>query len=115
MAAGNHADCKHSEQLLQPYLENRLDLADTEYLLSHLDECSECMDELEIRFLLTDALKRLEDGETLNIKNELHERLDISRKTVTYLSTLNTASNLLTGVSFLMLLLAFVILCMEYL
>jgi len=67
--------CKDVEGFLQPYLENKLNNRDTKILLGHLNNCPECMDELEIRYLLYEGLKRLENGHDLNLKQELEERI----------------------------------------
>ena len=67
--------CKDVENFLQPYLEHNLGVRDTRVLLSHLKECSECMDELEIRYLLHEGLKSLEDGHEFNLKEELEEKV----------------------------------------
>ena len=67
--------CKDVESFLQPYLEGKLNNHDTKTLLGHLENCSECMDELEIRYLLHEGLKRLENGHDLNLKQELEDRI----------------------------------------
>ncbi len=87
--------CKDVENFLQPYLENNLNTKDTRVLLTHLKECSECMDELEIRYLLHEGLKSLEDGHDFNLKDELEERLYNSEQHVLMIERLKTSLVLL--------------------
>ena len=114
MPIRNHQECKAAEGLLQPYLENSLNRQDTIKLLNHLDKCSECQDELEIRFLLAEGLKRLESGETMNMKAELHDRLRHSRREVVFREYLSSIANLLTLVSYILLALICFIYYLEF-
>ncbi len=107
--------CKEVENLLQPYLENRLGYAELSILLSHLGECAECRDELEIRYLLQEGLKRAEEGKSLDMRKDLSERLTKSR---TYLLNVERMQNLIfliEGAAFLLLLVGVVQFCREVL
>lgn len=83
--------CKDVEEFLQPYLEDSLKNKDMRTLLSHLKDCHECMDELEIRYLLHEGLKNLEDGHNFNLKEELKRRLYQSEQHVLMLDRLKTS------------------------
>ncbi len=87
--------CKDVENFLQPYLEGNLGSGDMKLLLTHLKECSECMDELEVRFLLHEGLNSLEDGRNFNLKEELEERLYQSEQHVLMIERLKTSAVLL--------------------
>lgn len=88
--------CKDVENFLQPYLEYRLDNGGTEVLIKHLKKCRECRDELEIRYLLHEGLKRLEDGQDFNLKTELEERLYQSEQHLLMIERLKTSVALLS-------------------
>ncbi len=83
--------CKDVENFLQPYLEDRLNNKDCYKLLNHLKVCDECMDELEIRYLLHEGLKRLEDGHDFNLKAELEERLYHSEQHILMIDRIKTS------------------------
>ena len=84
--------CKDVEDFLQPYLEDKLDNNDTKLLIEHLKDCPECMDELEIRYLLYEGLKFLESGQDFNLKAELEERLYQSEQHVLMIDRLKTSA-----------------------
>ncbi|MCR5527453.1 MAG: zf-HC2 domain-containing protein [Lachnospiraceae bacterium] len=67
--------CKDVENLIQPFLDNKLNIDDMKLLYGHIQHCHDCYDELEIRYLLKEGIKRIEDGEALDLKKELEERL----------------------------------------
>ena len=48
--------------------------------LTHVERCPECFEELEIRYLMADALARLENGEALNLRNELKRKIRVTKK-----------------------------------
>ena len=83
--------CKDVESFLQPYLEGKLNNRETKILLDHLKDCPECMDELEIRYLLHEGLNRLENGHDLNLKSELEERIYNSDQHILMLERLKTS------------------------
>ncbi len=83
--------CKDVESFLQPYLEGKLNNRDVKVLMEHLENCPECMDELEIRYLLYEGLKRLENGHDLNLKHELEERIYDSRQHVLMIERLKAS------------------------
>ena len=87
--------CKDVEDFLQPYLEDKLDNSDTKLLIGHLKSCPECMDELEIRYLLYEGLKLLESGQDFNLKAELEERLYRSEEHLLMMERLKTSAVLL--------------------
>ena len=83
--------CKDVENFLQPYLEGKLNNRDVKILMEHLESCPECMDELEIRYLLHEGLNSLENGYELNLKHELEERIYNSRQHVLMIERLKAS------------------------
>ncbi len=92
--------CKDVENFLQPYLEYKLEYKDCRTLLSHLRKCHECMDELEIRYLLHEGLNRLEDGQEFNLKQELEDRLYRSEQHILMMERLKTSVILFVAAGF---------------
>lgn len=73
-------NCKDAEKMISPFLEDDLDNRDLAEFLKHMDRCSECKEELTIQFLVLVGMKRLEDGNTFNLKEELDNMLRDARK-----------------------------------
>ncbi len=67
-------ECKNIEQMLPLYLEGKLGLDDAARVVKHLKTCRECNEELEISYLLNEGVKRVESGETLDVKVELEKK-----------------------------------------
>ena len=63
--------CKDAEKLIPLFLDDDLDNRDLSDFLSHMENCAECKEELTIQFLVKVGMKRLEDGNTFNLKREL--------------------------------------------
>nr|MDN4743198.1 zf-HC2 domain-containing protein [Lachnospiraceae bacterium C1.1] len=91
--------CKDVENLLQPYLENKLNIEQMRVLHSHIIECADCYDELEIRYLLMEGLRHLEDGETLDLKKELDDRLYKTKQRVLFADRIQAIVFILEGVA----------------
>ena len=73
-------NCKDAEKMISPFLEDDLDNRDLTAFLEHMETCPECREELTIQFLVLVGMKRLEDGNTFNLKKELDNMLRDSRK-----------------------------------
>ncbi len=96
--------CRDVENLLQPYLEYKLDYKQCRTLLSHLKECHECRDELEIRYLLHEGLDRLENGQEFNLKAELEYRIEQTEEHVLFMERLKNSLILLLSAGFIFVL-----------
>lgn len=59
------------EKEIPEFLEDRLNNHELERFLDHLDDCSQCQDELSIQYLVYEGVPRLETGETFNLQEEL--------------------------------------------
>ncbi len=73
-------NCKDAEKMISPFLEDDLDNKDLAQFLEHMESCAECREELTIQFLVLVGMKRLEDGNTFNLKYELDNMLKDARK-----------------------------------
>ncbi len=63
--------CKDAEKLIPLFLDDDLDNQDLSDFLYHMESCTECKEELTIQFLVKVGMKRLEDGNTFNLRREL--------------------------------------------
>lgn len=73
-------NCKDAEKMIPSFLEDDLSNKDLEHFLDHMDSCPDCREELTIQFLVLAGMKRLEDGNTFNLKKELDTMLRDARK-----------------------------------
>lgn len=64
-------DCKEFESLIPMALEDKLKFEVMEEFYEHRQSCPECREELEIRYLVSAGLNRLEDGDAFDLKKEL--------------------------------------------
>lgn len=76
----NNLDCRTTESYMNEFLEMNLIGEELWYFLNHILNCDSCYEELETRYLLAEALSRLEEGETLDLRNELRARVMGARK-----------------------------------
>ncbi len=93
----NETDCRYAETLMPQYIEGKLDPAGTKLLIRHIKGCHECYDELEIRFLISEGLKRVESGETMDLKNELENRVSRSAMMIAMIERIQTGIYIIEG------------------
>ncbi len=73
--------CKEADKIIPFFLDDDLDNQELSDFLNHIDACPECKEELTIQFLVREGMQRLEDGDTINLKNELDSIIrDAKRK-----------------------------------
>ncbi|MDE5908109.1 MAG: zf-HC2 domain-containing protein [Lachnospiraceae bacterium] len=63
--------CKDAEKMISLFLEDDLEMDDLRKFLEHIDNCSECKEELTIQFLVSEGMARLESGNVFDLQNEL--------------------------------------------
>ena len=75
-----YIDCATCEQHMNSFIENRLVGEMLWQFLTHVEKCPECFEELEIRYLIAEALGRLENGESIDLKNELYQKIRVTKR-----------------------------------
>lgn len=75
-------DCKKFEGLVPDFVDKKLDYATTKLFLEHINNCTQCKEELNIQFLVNEGLVRLEEGEAFDLQKEMRELLGSARKKV---------------------------------
>ena len=73
-------DCRACEQLISKFLDRTLEGDELRNFIMHVSGCAKCEEELGKAYLLEVALPRIENGETVNLKNELMLRLEAAKK-----------------------------------
>ncbi|RKM57041.1 hypothetical protein D6853_03215 [Butyrivibrio sp. X503] len=89
--------CKDAEKLIPLFLDDDLDNRDLSDFLYHMDNCAECKEELTIQFLVKVGMKRLEDGNTFNLKRELEGLLSDAGRRLKVRQSLVLLSYVLEG------------------
>ncbi|MBE5840280.1 MAG: zf-HC2 domain-containing protein [Butyrivibrio sp.] len=74
--------CKDIEKLIPSFLDDDLDNEELSEFISHIESCAECKEELTIQFLVKVGMKRLEDGNTFNLRDELELLMRDSKKSL---------------------------------
>lgn len=72
-------DCRTSEQCMNAFINNELTDYELYCFLNHVIKCASCYEELETSYLLSEALSRLEAGETIDLEYELKQKVQNSR------------------------------------
>ncbi|MDE7132512.1 MAG: zf-HC2 domain-containing protein [Lachnospiraceae bacterium] len=71
-------NCKEAEKKIPSFLQDDLDGSKLEEFVEHVENCSECKEELSIQFLVTEGLERLEEGNNFNLQEELLMKLEFA-------------------------------------
>lgn len=71
-------DCINYRMNMLPYLKHELSIKKSQKLLSHVEECAECKEELKVQFLVMEGMKRLEYGKTFHLDEDFEKSLKTS-------------------------------------
>ena len=75
-----YIDCATCEENMNSFIDNKLVGEMLWQFLTHVQKCPECYEELEIRYLVADALGRIENGEAINLRSELARKIRITKR-----------------------------------
>ncbi len=73
-------NCKEAEQQISSYLNEELGEKETKEFLTHMKSCDSCYEEMEITYMASIGLERLESASSLDINKEMHRMLQHSEK-----------------------------------
>ena len=77
-------DCRECERLIPDFIGRKLDFPTLKRLYEHVGQCGDCREELDIRFLVTEGIQRLEDGNAFDFQSELEQRLEETRRNINF-------------------------------
>ena len=75
--------CLEFQQQISDFLENRLTINQTRRFMEHADSCPECMEELELRYMIQVGIleqNRDDDGQGYDFRYQLNRILERTRK-----------------------------------
>lgn len=70
--------CSNVQRLITKFINNQLTLKDTEIFLNHVSGCSECMEELEVYYILFTGMKLLDEKNIIG--NDFHREFEVTLK-----------------------------------
>ncbi len=71
--------CREVEKLIIPYIHDELTVDELDEFLEHVESCDNCMEELEIHYMVDVGLKKLdEDDTTYDIVGDLVRKMESS-------------------------------------
>ncbi len=73
-------ECQNFEQEIQLFIDDQLTGNQLQAFIAHIEVCHNCYEEMEISYLLKEALLRLEDGEAFDLHSELIQKLACMKK-----------------------------------
>ena len=54
-------ECQEAQAMIVPFIEGRLDDEQTERFIEHVEQCSDCYDELEVYYIVMVGVKQLDE------------------------------------------------------
>ena len=72
--------CQEAEQHIQAFIDDELTGEPLANFVKHIDKCHSCYEEMETSYLLKEALSRLENGETFDLRGELQTKMNNMRE-----------------------------------
>jgi hypothetical protein len=77
-------ECREFEKDIADFITKKMDYPILKRFYEHVEHCADCREELNIQFLVTEGMQRLEKGSTFDLQSELEQRLEEARKSIRY-------------------------------
>lgn len=72
-------NCREVEKLVIPYIKDELSIDELDDFLEHVEDCSNCLEELEINYMVDVGLRKLDEDDTVyDIVGDLQRKLESS-------------------------------------
>lgn len=75
-------NCKEAEKMIPLFLTKQLNIRELNQFLIHVENCSECKEELTIQYLVMIGTSLLEEGKSFDLQKALNELLRNAGKLV---------------------------------
>lgn len=76
--------CKEFEKLIPDFIARKLDYPALRRFCGHVGRCEACREELNIQFLVTEGVQRLEDGRAFDFQAELAQRMEEAGRSIRF-------------------------------
>ena len=79
--------CMEAQSSITAFINDEMDIAELEEFIEHIQDCEECMDELDVYYALLTAMKQLDEDRNLSddFSQELREKIDCSQERIIHL------------------------------
>lgn len=79
--------CMEAQSSITAFINDEMDIAELEEFIEHIQDCEECMDELDVYYALLTAMKQLDEDRNLSddFSQELREKIDRSQERIIHL------------------------------
>ncbi|MCD7745868.1 MAG: zf-HC2 domain-containing protein [Lachnospiraceae bacterium] len=100
--------CNEARRMVVPFIKKELSERDMEAFLLHIESCEDCMDELEMYFMVTHAINAMDSGEhhEYDFQKMLSEEIRTSKRLILRRKIMNTVRLVLLIAAELMLVLS---------
>lgn len=77
-------NCMKAQSMITPFINNKLNLKETEEFIDHISDCPVCREELEVYYALLTAMKQLDEDKNISsdFGLELNEKLERSKEKI---------------------------------
>ncbi len=69
-------ECKEIRKMIPRFIQDDLENKEIKAFIEHIGQCEECREELDIQYLVSEGIQRLEKGSTFDLQNELEMKLN---------------------------------------
>lgn len=91
-------NCKNALGCMQPFIDEDIDIKSLTSFVEHIQTCDDCLDELEVRYLMQEGFARLEEGDVFDLKGEFDKKLERAKATVRLAQKLRSGFTIGVGV-----------------
>lgn len=78
----NNMDCRECEKLIPDFVDQKLEYMKLKRFCEHVKSCPDCKEELTIKFLISEGMLRLEEGDAFDLNHELDKRMVEARRNI---------------------------------
>ena len=75
-------DCKETRKNIYKFIGDELEGKELQSFIKHVTQCSECMDELAIQYLVTEGMQHLETENAFDLQNRLEKKIESAKKKI---------------------------------
>lgn len=76
--------CIKTQSMITPFIDNKLNMKETEAFLDHISTCNNCREELEFYYVLLTAMKQLDEDQNLSedYRLELASKIEAAQERI---------------------------------
>ncbi len=77
-------NCMKAQSMITPFINNKLNLNETEEFIDHVGACPDCREELEVYYALLTAMRQLDEDKNIssNFGQELNQKLERAKEKI---------------------------------